>query len=94
MGLTERHWFEGEDVPENYEWALEDAVYNSCTSEKREDSTEMKILLEKQKPKQVIITTNSFGTKFYKCPRCNYDLYVYPRQKYCGQCGQAVKWDV
>lgn len=27
MGLTERHWFENEsDVPENYEWALEDAV--------------------------------------------------------------------
>ncbi len=28
MGLTERHWFENEDVPENYEWALEDAVYD------------------------------------------------------------------
>lgn len=27
MGLTERHWFENEDVPENYEWALEDAVW-------------------------------------------------------------------
>lgn len=26
MGLTEWHWFENEDVPENYEWALEDAV--------------------------------------------------------------------
>lgn len=26
MGLTERHWFENEDVPENYEWALEDAL--------------------------------------------------------------------
>lgn len=32
MGLTERHWFENEDVPENYEWALEDAVYNSRTT--------------------------------------------------------------
>ena len=27
MGLTERHLFENEDAPENYEWALEDAVY-------------------------------------------------------------------
>ena len=27
MGLTERHWLENEDVPENYEWALEDAVW-------------------------------------------------------------------
>ena len=26
MGLTERHWFEDEDVPENDEWALEDAI--------------------------------------------------------------------
>lgn len=29
MGLTERHWFEGENVPENQEWDLEDAVHNS-----------------------------------------------------------------
>lgn len=27
MGLTERHWFENEDVPEKYEWNLEDAVW-------------------------------------------------------------------
>lgn len=26
MGLTERHLFEFDDVPENYEWGLEDAV--------------------------------------------------------------------
>jgi hypothetical protein len=41
MGLTERHWFENEDVPENYEWDLEDAVYNSCTNKKPEDSVLM-----------------------------------------------------
>jgi len=34
MGLTERHWFENEDVPENYEWALEDAVHNSSINKK------------------------------------------------------------
>jgi hypothetical protein len=34
MGLTERHLFENEDVPENYEWALEDAVYNSLENKK------------------------------------------------------------
>lgn len=37
MGLTERHWFEDEDVPENNEWALEDAVYNSRTNKKYDD---------------------------------------------------------
>ena len=31
MGLTERHWFENEDVPENYERDLEDAVYAAST---------------------------------------------------------------
>ena len=36
MGLTERHWFEDEDGPENYEWALEDAVYNSVLLKSRE----------------------------------------------------------
>ena len=34
MGLTERYWFEYEDVPENYECALEDAVNNSRTNKK------------------------------------------------------------
>lgn len=28
MGLTERHWFEGENTPENQEWDLEDATYS------------------------------------------------------------------
>ena len=37
MGLTERHWFENEDVPENYEWALEDAVCNSCVNKKHDN---------------------------------------------------------
>lgn len=37
MGLTERHWFENEDVPENYEWALEDVVYNSRATEKGDE---------------------------------------------------------
>ena len=41
MGLTERHWFENEDVPENYEWDLEDAVYDSYTNKKPENSVPM-----------------------------------------------------
>jgi len=34
MGLTERHLFEFDDVPENYEWDLEDDLYNSVTNYK------------------------------------------------------------
>ena len=50
-------------------------------------------ILKEQESKQAVITTNSYGTKFYHCPRCNRDLYAYPRQSYCSNCGQAVKWD-
>ena len=35
MGLTEGHWFENEDAPENYERALEDAVFER--SEKKQE---------------------------------------------------------
>ena len=50
-------------------------------------------LLKEQEAKPVIVTTNAYGTRFYHCPKCNRDLYIYPRQWYCGNCGQAVKWD-
>ena len=50
-------------------------------------------LLKEQEPQQVVITTNSYGTKFNHCPRCNRDLYTYPRQNYCSNCGQKLKWD-
>ena len=55
MGLTERHWFENEDVPENYEWALEDAVYNSRTNEKLEDSTEEKLGVKRMADREKVI---------------------------------------
>lgn len=50
-------------------------------------------LLKEQEAKPVIVTTNAYGTRFYHCPRCNRDLCVYPRQLYCSNCGQEVKWD-
>ena len=58
-----------------------------------DDAKKILVLLKEQEPKQVVMTTNSYGTKFYHCPRCNHDIYAYPRQMYCSQCGQAVKWD-
>ena len=50
-------------------------------------------LLKDQEAKSVIVTTNAYGTRFYHCPRCNRDLYAYPRQLYCSNCGQEVKWE-
>ena len=30
--------------------------------------------------------------KLYRCPRCHKHFF-YEKQKYCDQCGQAVKWE-
>jgi exosome complex RNA-binding protein Csl4 len=51
------------------------------------------VLLNEQEAKHVIVTTNAYGTRFYHCPKCNRDLYVCPRQLYCSNCGQKVKWN-
>ena len=51
------------------------------------------LLLKEREAQPVIVTINAYGTRFYHCPRCNRDLYIYPRQLYCSNCGQAVKWD-
>lgn len=72
----------------NRSCAYYDASY--CLASLERDALE---LLKEQEPKLVAITTNSYGTKFYHCPRCNHDLYAYPRQIYCSQCGQEVKWE-
>lgn len=61
-----------------------------CMEELMKDALE---LLKEQEAKPVIVTTNAYGTRFYHCPKCNRDLYAYPRQLYCSNCGQAVKWD-
>ena len=28
-----------------------------------------------------------------KCPKCSADINEYDNPKYCGRCGQAVKWE-
>ena len=30
--------------------------------------------------------------RIYRCPRCH-KCFFYAKQKFCDQCGQAVKWD-
>ena len=30
--------------------------------------------------------------RLYRCPKCH-KCFFYEKQKYCEQCGQAVKWD-
>ena len=86
MGLTERHWFENENVPENYEWALEDAV----------DAA----MLKKQELLSIVYLENPFtGLPVAHCPRCGKCVNQFHVGQYgeethfCPYCGQAVKWN-
>ena len=45
-------------------------------------------LLKEQEPKLVRIDEDSVH-----CPSCGNELFTYPRQKFCDECGQAVKWE-
>lgn len=52
-------------------------------------------LLEKQVPKPVKVTKNTYNYEFYDCPNCgrSFELTYYKKPAYCDKCGQAVKWD-
>lgn len=50
--------------------------------------TDVIALLKEQEPKLVRIEEDSVH-----CPTCGNELFTYPRQKFCDECGQAVKWD-
>lgn len=82
MGLTERHWFENDDVPENYEWALEDAVYNSRTN-------------KKVKP---IVDVDTYvcakcGHRLEHQSLLGANVLLDERYNYCPECGTKVNWD-
>lgn len=78
------------ECPYSSECVASEVLYQTGTAHLAADAL---ALLKEQEAKPVIVTTNAYGTKFYHCPRCNRDLYIYPRQSYCSNCGQAVKWE-
>ena len=45
-------------------------------------------LLKEQEPKLVRIDEDSVH-----CPSCGNELFTFPQQKFCDECGQAVKWE-
>ena len=53
---------------------------------------EIKTLLKEQEAKTPIVRENSYGWKFYYCPRCEKEFYQNRKQAFCDKCGQAVKW--
>lgn len=70
MGLTERHWFENEEVPENYEWALEDDVYNSRATKK---GSEMEMTKLEKVIKALELCTSKIETRTQiPCETCPY----------------------
>ena len=50
-------------------------------------------LLKEQEAEQPIVHENSYGWKFYYCPRCKQEFYQIRKQAYCDKCGKAVKWE-
>lgn len=76
MGLTERHLFEFDDMPENYEWNLEDDLYNSITN-------------YKPIPTEERITAGDIVLDFYKCNYCG--NAIRKPWIYCPFCGKAVE---
>lgn len=45
---------------------------------------------EPMKPESIM--TTSAGVPMSHCPNCNEPINQYRHPKYCGACGQAVKW--
>lgn len=58
---------------------------NDCTADLASDVLS---LLKEQEPKLVRIDEDSVY-----CPSGGNELFTYPRQKFCDECGQAVKWE-
>lgn len=77
MGLTERHLFEFDDMPENSEWTLEDDLYNSVAN-------------HEPIPVGEKITVVDDVLDFYKCGYCG--NAIRKPWIYCPFCGKAVKW--
>ena len=62
----------------------------SCECKLKTDALE---LLKEQEAKQVTIAQAHFGMKYGLCPRCEKQIDTLVNPSFCGNCGQAVKWE-
>lgn len=62
---------------------------HGCLAEVNNDAI---FLLKEQEAEQPIVHENSYGWKFYYCPKCKQEFYQNRKQAYCDKCGQAVRW--
>lgn len=49
-------------------------------------------LLKEQEPIEPEVEVLNEIDRLYRCPKCH-KCFFYEKQKYCDQCGQAVKWE-
>jgi len=83
-----------EKVINGLEWILNDMEENGhgqidyYADEIREAIT----LLKEQEPVEPEVEVLNEVDRLYRCPKCHKHFF-YRKQKYCDQCGQAVKWD-
>ena len=50
-------------------------------------------LLKEQEPKLVLNIGEQISCKSGSCPKCGKMLNTTCNKRYCGDCGQAVKWE-
>lgn len=90
-------------VIEGLEWILEDDRFgfgvNWRTGEPRDEYekagkiiTDTITLLKEQKVVEPEVEVLNEIDRLYRCPKCH-KCFFYEKQKYCDQCGQAVKWN-
>lgn len=91
-------------VVEGLEWILEDDRFglgvNWETGEPRDDYekagkiiTDTITLLKEQEPQLVLNIGEQISCKSGSCPNCGKMLNTTSNKKFCGDCGQEVKWE-
>ena len=73
-------WLEGLAQDDWREWHSDSEVQTTAQAALE--------LLKEQEPKLV-----KFDEDSVHCPSCGNELFTYPQQKFCDECGQAVKWN-
>lgn len=65
------------------------SVGNNITADIASDALE---LLKEQEPVEPEVEVLNEIDRIYRCPKCHKCLF-YEKQKFCDQCGRAVKWE-
>lgn len=84
--IDNKHRINCADCP----YYVDDDNHINCVNDLHDDAL---ALLKEQEAKQVNISQTHCGMKYGLCPRCEKQIDTLVNPHYCGNCGQAVKWD-